>query len=426
MFGIRNIWRFAALVAFGAVVAPVTAAPTQSTSIQASPPVVVQVSPALNHATFNVKTGRASRITIFFGTDRANMISKEVSTFSISRSVRLTPLAPATKYFYSVVATDRSGKLVGRHVGAFNTGAVRPATLTVANGRFRLNGVPFFPIMAVPYNGCPAPSIITDSVSMGVNVMDSWWDRGACTDYQSGRSVHWPTSDELHGILRGRVWWMIRNDFGGDISSLPELLDFRGELFLEKSVGSLWGCSPADSSASGWYTRLERSVASHLRQGQATVYWSSVIARGGVKSCMTAQRLSAQFWTSTLAGAAGMEYGNHHVADPEAGVDVRPDVLIQAGREARRLETLYPVILTGVERRVVSSSDSIIAKTWNWGGGTYAVAVNTENKPVTATIKWPGLSGTVKVLWQDRSKKLVTGGISERFGAHEVHIYQLP
>lgn len=436
MFGIRNIWRFAALVAFGAVVAPVTAAPTQPTSIQASPSVVVQVSPALNYATFSVKTSRASRITISLGTDRANLISKEVSKFATSHRARLTPLAPATKYYYNVVAMDKSKKLVGRRIGSLHTGSIRPAVMSVVNGRFRLNGVPFFPIMGTAYTECPPSTVITEYVLMGINVVDYWRQR-YCRNLSEGSP--WVTPEELHTLVGGRVWWMDRTSRthssphappAPSMESLPELLRLNGQLEMDVMSGSLWGCGAGEDSAAEIYTRLRANVERQTKAGRAIVPLMFLLpdqAPGGSKGCLTGQKFAVDFWVSVLAGTGGIEYETQYPSKPSGGIAVDPEIRKRALLESNKLKHLYPVILSGRSTLGVSSSKDILTRSWSWGGSTYTVAVNTENKSVTAAFKWPGKkTGTVKALWEGRSTKQVSGGgISERFKPHQVHIYQL-
>jgi hypothetical protein len=423
VFGIRIIKRLTALALLCAVVAPVTAAQARSTSSATTfttSTLVVGVNPSLSSAVFTVRTDTASKVSVMTGTDRQNMVGKVVATLKPSHTVTVTPLAPATSYFYSVTTTERNGR-TSTKVGSFRTDGVRSATMSVKNGRFRLNGAPFFPIMGMMYTACPKQDVVIDNASMGVNVLDHWYTSNC---YDSSKGIRRPvTGEELHSLLKNRVWWLERKD--APVAGLPEQLDFADNLFLELSAGDLWGCSPRGSSATTWYEKLKTSVAEQLAQETATVYFAAVTATGGIKSCFNARRFTAQFWTAFLAGAAGFEYDNQH-GSREDGVEVKADVMAQAGIETNRLKTLYPVVLSGDERQVNSSQNAVKARGWSWGGSLYVIAVNTANRDVSAELKLGGTrNGAAKVLWERRSEAVRSGVLKEQFNAHEVHFYRL-
>lgn len=435
MFGIRNIWRCVALAAFCAVVAPVPAAqarPTESVGITA-PRLTVTVSPGLNFATFSIRTSVPSRVVVSYGTDRGNMVPWTIRPLKPRHSFKLSPLAPATRYFYSVIATDAKGKAYPK-TGVFNTGPVRPATLSVVNGRFRLNGVPFFPVMAAAYSECPDSKLVAANRALGVNVLDHW-RLSYCKSFADGL---WATVQELHDRLQGRAFWLSRTNRSHpsphappapSLEGLEELLSFRGNIDMDLTAGSLWGCAESDSSLTEIYPILK---ASALRSGvneRALVslfYLLPEQVPGGRKGCLSAQRFTGQFWAAVFARVAGVEYENQYTTRPDLGVQVAPGVGVQAALEHRKLKTLYPVVLSGKNQTVTSSIRSIAVQAMNWGGNTYVLSLNLEGSMATATLRMPGLGrATARGYWGVRSKTVKGGVIESIWQPYQLQVYRI-
>lgn len=427
MFGIRNIWRFAALLMFGAVVAPVTAAPTQSTSIQASPPVVVRVSPTLNNATFTVRTAVPTRVTLNFGTDRVNMVSISSRILRHSTTLKLSHVAPYTRYFWVVKTLNKRGAVLLRR-GQFTTSKMNRAVMSVNGNRALLNGVKTFPIMAKAFGECPTAQVVASNVSIGVQYMHHQSGPGkgyGCSDEE--RVVRWLNADELHNLLGGSLGWIQdgpRTAPGQpeppSWDSLPELVNLQARLAFDTEDAALISCQEGWGSATTLFERVRREASK--RPLIHKVLLVRTIVRG-VPSCLTAKKVPAMFWLPVLAGAAGIHYQTQSGALPSHGFDVDAGVRMAAAREAQRLATLYPVLFGGKTQRSSSNNEAVKVVAKSWGGSLYIFALNTSNQTVRATITSP-VKGKARVRWENRSI-IAQGGINDRFKPHELHIYSL-
>lgn len=383
----------------------------------------VTVKGSLSQATFLVRADSPGRTVVSVGTDRTNMISRTDASVKTLHTVKVTPLAPATRYYFAVQVTDTKGRKV-RKTGQFLTGSVRPATMSISDGRFRLNGVPFFPIMALGYTNCPAPDVVAESVQMGINVINRRY-YPLCSRNKQTYEI---TTAELHEILNRRVWWLDEVTFG-KFADLPEHLNLSQDFYLYIQAGDLWGCSTRDSSAAGLYARMKSMVEQRGRDGQPVVQFFAIVEKTVNNLhplCGNARRFTAQFWTTIVAGAAGIEYDQEHVARLEEGIAVAPAVKAQARIEADRLKTLYPAIVGGTTRPSATNSGAIKLRAWTYGGREYVVAVNVENRAARAELRFPASNAaTAVVMWEERHRAVVRGAFVESFKPHEVHIYEL-
>lgn len=429
MSGIRTIWRFAAL-AVCAVVAPVTVAqsqPTASTQVDAAPPLTVKVVVGLNYANFVVRTPSPTRVMVNFGTDRSNMISLSDRTLKVGRILKLSPMAPRTRYYWRAMVVNKRGAVLVRG-GQFTTGKMNRPVMTVSSTRVLLNGVKTYPIMTKAYSECPTPQVVASN----------WIIRAQYMHHQSGpgrgygcpneeREVRWLSADELHSLLAGNLGWI---QDGPRVAPgqpdppswdfLPELVSFQAKLAFDREDAALISCQEGWGSATALFDRVRQ----HAARGPLIhkVLLVRTIVRG-VPSCLTAKKVPAMFWIPILAGAAGIHYQTQSGALPSQGFDVDEGVATGVARETQRLATLYPVLFSGKTEKVSSSSNAVKVLSKSWGGSRYIIALNTDNRPIIARVT-TRMSGRAKVLWENRSV-VARSGFSDKFDAHEVHVYSL-
>lgn|GEM_PF-7108399 len=425
MTGTRNTLRFVALAALCLVVASVTASGTQATTTAS-----VSVEAALNYATFAVQASSPSHFVVSVGTDTANMVSRKELAWKSADTIRISPLAPATHYYYTVSSTAKNGRTsVVRD--SFDTGGVEQANLSATTGRFLLNGVPFFPVMATAFGECPdTTNVVEADVAMGVNVLDhSGWPM--CSNAQ--HTAHWPTAEELHGLLQNKIWWLERANRHNrnpdpnapqptSFDSLPELLHLQGNLTMDPNPG-VCAISPA-----ALYDKLVSKAG-----GSSPFVYNPNLADPGMAegattssgSCLDGDRMTAVFWASFLAGVDGMEYTTQIPVRQLDGVEVAGEVKAQAKRQAARLNTLYPAIVGSRGRAIPTAESSIKAKAWSYGGNTYVVALNASGQSASAKLM-VGIHGRAKVFWENRGESIVRGAIADHFRPYQVHVYRMP
>ncbi len=425
-----NVWRFVALIAV--CLAAVSAAAKASNKAA----LAVNVTARLNTANFTIQTATTSKVVVWEGTDTQNMQPWHGDTPASNRSFKLAPLAPNTTYFYKVTATSNKG-VVSSASGQFSTTQWDgQPTLAVQNGKLYLNKVRFYPIMAMAFNECPSQQVVGDDTSMGVNILyhSTWY---GCPD--ANHDIRWLAADELHGLLNNQVGWIQAGPRVGinptqppSWDSLPELINLQGAFQIEGSpihqVGTVVGNLPNLYSCDG-----PGNAGTKLYQGLATeaddhpVVFDSFLTNviGTNPTCLTAQRMTALFWTPVLAGADGAEYQTQQYALPEDGIIVNNDVQAVAGLQAKHLDTLYPVIFGGKASTATSSSAVVKVRGWQWGGNTYVLALNTGGQPATTKLKVGGSSQNAKVLWQSRNVSTTKGIIADRIGAYGLNVYEL-
>jgi hypothetical protein len=146
-----------------------------------------------------------------------------------------------------------------------------------------------------------------------------------------------------------------------------------------------------------------------------------------VPLCVTPARVRSLFWTAIAAGARGIDYatfGGTASSNPDFAVSGA--VRAQAARQASRLATLAPAILTGTPIPLASSSAIVRYGAWDFGGAIYLIAVNTASKAAKPTLLLQALAGkTAQVTWENRSRSLRGGALTDNFGPLAVHIYKI-
>jgi hypothetical protein len=427
---VRNL-RAAAYVVIACLcagVAPATSAQTAMKGKVISDTTVLEVNvdSQLNSAVFDVKSDPSATVSVGIGTDPANLVVKTDARKSTVHRIVVKPLAPLTKYYYRVKAVKRGSRTL-TNVGLFETGPVTPTTLSVVDGKFRLNGVRIFAVMEHALNQCPDPSVITANVQMGVSVMTTWGAFGnVCTDYENGRFSHSMTTDELDALLAHKLWWLDRNA-KTPLTDLPEKLNVNGNLARSSGLGDLGGCYTDD--ATQLYTTLQAESSSAATEGSALIRGVLLTPRVAPSNselrCLDGRGMTATFWTTVFTGAAGIEYTDQYINDMTAGSVVNQDVRLAAATAAKHLATLYPVVFGGQARAARSTSHSVKAWTWSWGGKMFVAALNLENKRTTAVLSPTGRCVGARVFWEGRSETCRQNDISDVWQPLQLHVYEL-
>lgn len=427
----NNVWRLAALALLCLAAAPAAVQAKSQTRLS------VNVTAGLNTASFSIDATTGSKVVVSLGTSTQDMPDWH-GVLPASREVNISPLAPHQKYYYRVSATNSAGK-TSTASGSFPTSSWSgQPVLRVSGGHFYLNGVRYFPIMAMAFNECPSQQVVGADTAMGVDALyhSTWY---GCPD--ENHDIQWTTADTLDGLLGGDVGWIQGGSRGGinptqppSWDSLPELVRQQGPFHIEGSpthqVGSVprnlspfINCNITANDGADLYQSLAQEPA-----GRAVVYDTILTNMIGAahRNCITAQRMSAAFWIPVLADAAGIEYQTQQYALPSDGVIVDGQVAASAGLQAKKLDTLYPVLFGGKRVAAASSKDSVKAAAWSWGGNTYVLALNLSPQTVSASIKSGNGRLKAKVMWEEGSVSVAGGNFSDSFAPFALHVYKLP
>lgn len=435
MIGLPVIKRLTALIVLSSLVYPVASAQSQvsapATKTAATTELAVNPQAKLNSALLQIRSNAPVKVLVSVGTDVRNMADWRGASSRTSWEVNLAPLAPNTLYFYHVTATDRRGH-ASSSSGSFKTQQVDRPVMGVNGSRITLDGLPFFPVMAMAFNECPSQQVVADDVALGVNMMyhNTWY---GCPNNSTDRQNRYLTADELHGLLGGQVGWIQDGSRSGSgppppqmpplpsWDSLPELVGLQGNFRVDWNTGGVAGCGQHDSSPAAIFNQLH-AESLHSAIVPLTVLTATV---GPNRNCLTPQMMPAVFWTAVLAGAAGIQFKTQQNAFPEDGVEVNPGLKTAAGQQAKRLAALYPVVFDGRTITVSSNSGNVKVLAKSWGGNQFIFALNTGGETNSAKLKLTVGGSKAKVLWENRNVSANGGIINDRFGPYQLHVYEL-
>lgn len=383
---------------------------------------------SLNTATCRFTTTMATSASMSVSTDKSYALTVLDIKPKKVHAITIRALAPATTYNIKVMATPVQGK-PSVFVSSLPTGAIGssvPATVTSANGKLLLNGVPFFPIMARAYKTCPDQQTVDNTINLlGVNVFDAQDTQAVCGGDNQDPG-QWASS--LHTILGNKVWWAEKN-----ISSAQQLQDQGLQELMSWQAGTTLLYSPSQLvfenpciAATELYKTTSRLAAG---SGKASIFMTTLATHPILPSrayCINSQNLNMLVWAFIAAGGSGIE---HSTKDSGNGpdFDVDPGLASGALSLANKIKSLEPAFMAGKKLQTPVSADSPVKYgAWLYAGVVYVVAVNTDEGVINASLPLSGsLAEKASVLWEGRSLKVGKRVINDQFTSQAVHIYKI-
>ena len=327
------------------------------------------------------------------------------------------PENPGKTYNIKVVATPSKGK-PSTYLGSFQTGAIgsMPATVTTLNGKFLLNGVPFFPIVAQT-GSCLDATWVNALVGMGVNALQD--ARGCSTD-----TTAW--SNELDPLLKNLAWvYGSKPDTAQYLQAVPEFLTWQAHLRLLQNPLSLVSCDSSFASSKPLYVAVKNSA----KKGPTmfTVLAVGQITPSSRLFCLDGAGMKNLFFISIIGGVKALDL---FTFIPVTGaMDVKSDVSQAAAQAAACMDTIGPAILNGKPVTVkFDPKGQVVASAWLYGGVTYVITANTEKTATSSSLSVPSLikATTATTLCEPlKTIKLSRGSITGNYGPLGVHIYKV-
>ncbi len=370
---------------------------------------------------FTIVTKPAARVSVNLGTDIKNLMPTYDNRLKINHRITVGGLSPKTRYLGTVTQTPAKGEPKTVRIAPFKTMAPgeAPATWTVSNGKILLNGKRAFPIMT-SVGVCPNQESAATNAAMGINTIlngPNFCSQGN-DEAQLSRDIQY-----LHNVLSGKLWYHTGDEV---LQGLPELISWPGEV-ARAPILTVGSCNtPEDNRYIGqFYSAVKR------RAQQKPIIFENYIATPvipGRDNCIDGRSHSALLWTAVTANIQGIRLLTEVPWDLERGVSVNPDVEAATTEFSRRMATLGSCILGGVPVAVITDPKGPVKiGAWKYGGGAACIiAVNTLAQPTEASWAVKGLGGTTaQVLWEkNRSVKVASGGITDKFAPLGVHIYR--
>jgi hypothetical protein len=175
--------------------------------------------------------------------------------------------------------------------------------------------------------------------------------------------------------------------------------------------------------------RAQHELATIYAAGKPTFQWIETGPMTG--ECTTLQVTpaiaNAEAWLAVAGGAAGI--GWFTIGWTPAGWtrwQVDGPMLAQIATTDARLHSLAAVLTAPQGPVDVAPADAVAASSRTYDGAAYVIAVNSTDRPTTATLRIPGLrASTLQVLEEGRSVRSTKKGVvRDTFAPYAVHLYR--
>ena len=373
----------------------------------------------LNTAKISFSSTKPTTARIYTSFDKSYGLLVLDRRFKTTHSITIRSLTASTGYNIKLAVTPKTGK-TAIYTGSFRTADIGsvPATVTAGNGWLLLNGVRFFPIVGLT-GACLKDSdkLVDKYVAMGTNILQ---DVASC----DGNTDNWP--DELGPMLGNKSWVDARTVGPAQVKALqavPQYLDWQAPARLLQNPSSLLRCTGTLASSAPLYAAVKNE------SGKGITMYMATLANHGTPTetpyCLDGTGMRNLFFTAVIANAQGLVYFPYI---PVTGqLDVLDDVAKAAKASAQCMSTLGPAILNGTHLQLQTTSGSVKAAGWIYGGVTYIAAVNTERTAVSSTISLlnPRSTTAQTECEPSRTLKLVNGSLSDHFSPLAVHFYRV-
>ena len=317
---------------------------------------------------------------------------------------------------------------------------------TVAGGAVRLDGEPFFPVMA--WGECPDQyasslaagfDLFAENPCGGLAGQLSQLSQRALSASVAGEpdaggpgEIGWflPDEADAHGLTGtslppppngagGRLAFLtLSNHFYSGADPLPQGRGMYPGLIARADVVGfdlyplqVWCRSDRFADV----TRAQRELV-RLAGGRPTFQWIEASTwdcdAPGLR--VTPATVRAESWLAIAGGAAGLGFF------PGSGP---PDVARAIAQVTREVRALAPALLSPA-LPVRASSGAIETSARRYHGALYVIAVNASSTPVRTSLAVAGLGGRpVSVLDESRSLRAHGGVLEDTFGPLAVHLY---
>jgi len=375
---------------------------------------------AFNTATCTFTTTVPAETSVSAGTDKKNTVPTPDLHYRTKHNITVPGLSPNTTYYVLVTATNKSGKSA-RVWTAFTTAAPgsSPATVTTRGNKLLLNGQPWLALVSSGYS-CMSQQFVSANLAIGISTFQ---DPAGCQDPPT-----W--SAYLQALLGDKAW--VYETVAQDSQALQGLTSLVKWPAIQNSAqyNYMGGCSdykpPARATMTG---DMFNSIQTKTRN--KPLIYSAIIVdqlRPNKDSCWTGAEQEALFWTVFAGGGSGLEYTTFRPWDTTATFAVNSTVAAAVAKAVSQAATLGPALLAGKAENIPANQKSQVKYgAWDYGGTTYVVGVNTNNTPSSGTFLVRGhtRATTAQVMWENRSVKIKSGDITEKFGPLAVHIYKV-
>jgi hypothetical protein len=349
----------------------------------------------------------------------------------------ITGLAARTRYVADV-GTESLG---------FTTAAApAQASGSVADGEVKVNGAPFFPLIA--WQQCPDQWL--PNLRQGITLFagNPCTDLGSLLTWVSGKALAAGTSDDTATTSGpGLIGWFYPDEADGrgiDAASLPAP-PAAGVRFLT-ITGHFYSRSAPLPGGRGMYPGLiaaadvvgfdlyplqewcrpdrlaevfdaQRELVA-LAQGKPTFQWIEVRQMKCPQVQVTPATIRAESWLAIAGGAHGLGFFPN-----DWGAQVGETI----HRIARRVQQLEPALLQPAISVEVAGASSMRASVRELNGALYVIAVNGGSTPAVATLAAPQLSDrTFDVLGAASQVTAENGVLTDRIPPLGVRIYVAP
>lgn len=406
MLGTRNKMRFAALLFLCLGLASATAQARSN-----SPALPVSTNWSMNSVSFKFATPVNTKVTLDLGIDTKYGLTMKDASKKAHR-ITVPSLTPGHPYCWRIKAVPAKGTPM-MAARCETTLPPATATLSIANGHFLLNGVRFFPMVTLA-GACLDGGFVDRSTFMGGTVFQN---PSGCGD-----STGWST--EFDGLLKSKGWFFETNPQRAQaLSGTPELLNWpsSGVNYLDNPL-SLVGCEDSLSSSAPLY----QASSAASRKGPM-LFGLTLVDRGtpgGPQFCLNGPGTRNLFFANVIAHAWGLRLLTFI---PRTGeISVKTEVSNAMHTASECMAIVGPATLNGRSVPATSSNPSVKLAAWNYGGGSYIIAVNTEKSAANTVLSVPGLKNisAQTVCDKQRSLKVTKGAMTVQLGALEVGIFK--
>jgi hypothetical protein len=334
---------------------------------------------------------------------------KTDSSLKRSHSVPLLGLLPGTPYRCLIKATAANGKTY-RSNQACATAPVGPATASVKNGSFMLNGKASFLWMGTA-SDCPTVDSVRDSKALGVYILDDGLI--PCREPSPFTA--------MHTVLEGQALWHPHsNQDMRYLTGLPELLNPGVSINVNDNT-YLLKCSA--HSALPLLDSLKTSSKPVVYELPIAVH----VYGPGDENCLDGLRLKLLAWTAIRGGAKGMKLFSHLPWDLKQGMQVKENLKTPTAELYDQVAVLSPVILYGKIFSIASTPTSTVGATaWLSSRQLYVDATNPVDTASDGSLSIAGAGNKLAtVIGENRVVRMHNGVLRDHFGGFAAHWYRI-